>query len=269
LDESEIRISQYLAAAIQNDITKVPDRDDPGGTEATPATFLHRWTTILSTSYPKTFLSSPPTNLFKTHVYQPGNPSIQVTEQNEDITEITIPVPRTLTDDGTASILEAMESLFWGAAAKPACIKTLSDIVLINLKREDREDGAGVEILPRLDIARFVWENYEQAERDIAFRRGLLDGLKKLAQREEAMTWIEREGKRAKAQDVLEATIAYVASLEGGAVVEEESDGEGSRMDIDSERKLPLITADLKASLESLQTKLNGLSPQTPPESEG
>ena len=230
------------------------------GMDVTPATFLHRWTSILTTLYPKTFLSNPQTNLFQILVYSPADPSCNAKEHTEEITEILIGVPRILTDAGTADLLDALETVCW-EGDKRACFKSLSDVLLITLRRDDKEDGAGVEILPRLNVARFVWENYEQTEKDIALRRGLTDSLKQLAKREEVVTWIEREGKKVRAQEVLEATLGYVSSLEGkGAFVEgEESDEEGSsRMDIDSERKLPSIAAELKSSLDSLTKQLEG-----------
>ena len=254
------RISQYLAAAVQNDLLKVPQRGESKGTDVTAATFLHRWTSILDTIYPKTFLSDPQTNLFQVLVYCPADPSCNVKEHAEYITEIVIGVPRILTDAGTANLIDALEAVFWGGD-KPACFKSLSDVLLITLRREDNEDGAGVEILPRCNVARFMWENYEQTEKDIAVRRGLMDSLKQLAKREEVLTWIERGGKKVRAQEVLEATLGYVTSLEGNGVFAEgeESDGEGgSSMDIDSERKLPSIAAELKSSLESLSERLQG-----------
>jgi hypothetical protein len=256
------RISQYLAAALQNDISKVPDREDSKEKEVTAASFLLRWTSILSTLHQKTFLENPPIDLFTSLIYQPADPSTNLAQCAEYITEISIHVPRTLTDDGTATLLDALESLL-RIGSKPACFKSLSDVLLIAVKREDHEDGAGVEIFPRLDVARFVWENYAQTDMDIAFRQGLVDGLNKLAKREEALAWIERGGKRIRAVEVLEATMAYIASLEGTAVFveEEESDGEaGGRMDIDSERTLPTVTAELRSSLETLTNQLEGLT---------
>ena len=135
-------------------------------------------------------------------------------------------------------------------------------MLLLKFKREDREGGAGVEILPKLGMARFAFENYEATVGKIRMRDGVKETLEKLRRRQEELTWIEKEGKKVNAVEVLESTILYLESMEGKTMSDSmHSDDEepSSRMEIDSEgQKLPPITSQLKESLQSLQQQLQG-----------
>jgi hypothetical protein len=75
--------------------------------------------------------------------------------------------------------------------------------------------------------------------------------------------WIEREGKKFNAMQVLEATISYVESLEGKTMSESvvsDDEEQSSKMEIDSETaKLPRISTQLKDSLQLLQRQLQGI----------
>jgi hypothetical protein len=194
-------------------------------------------------------------------MYQPEDPETSHMEVSEHLCEIEISIPRELSDSGNHTILDALESTIWWEPI-PACLKSFSDILLIRLKRNDREDGAGVEILSRLPLSRFAFDFYKETEEKIRFRKGIKDTLENLRKRENMLTWVEKAGKKYHATQVLEATIQYVEGMEGKTMFEGdlEDDENSSRMDIDSENTLPVITAQLRSSLEALNQKLQGIS---------
>jgi hypothetical protein len=250
-----------LVNAVQEDLSQVPGRSNTRDTELSPSVFLQRWTDIVSTDLDRTFLTEPLPYLFKTHVWQPkGNP--EENDMSTMLTEVLAPVSRELTDSGNYSVLDALEpTLWWGS--EPASFKTFSEVFLIRLRREDREGGAGVEILPRLPMGRFAFEFYEKTKEKIRLQRGLRDTLKQLKVRQKDLLSIEKMGKKFDSVQVLEATIQYVTELEGKKMNDTETDDDdiGSRMDIDSEATLPPLSALLKASLESLTTEIKRMPP--------
>lgn len=222
--------------------------------------FLQRWSFVVHSIQERTFINSPVLSLFNSQVLQPPDSETLLTEVSQHLCEIEVSVTKELSDAGTHTILDALESAIWWGN-KPACFKTFSDIILIRLKRDDREGGAGVEILPRLPLSRFAVDFYEKTEERILFRKGIKDTLENLRRREESLTWIEKGGKKYSASQVLEATIQYVEGMEGKKMYEEELDDEenASRMEIDTENALPAITTQLKLSLETLNQKLQGI----------
>ena len=224
--------------------------------------FLQRWTIITQTKLERTFLTSP-LPIFSLEIVQPPAENDE-TNYQATITEINCRVARERSDLGTTTIIDTLEETFWWGP-KAACVTSFSDILLITLKREDHEGGAGVELLPQLSLARFASQYYDQAEHEVAMRRGLRDTLEKLAKREEELTWIEKMGKRHSAIQVLEATIQYVEEMQGGKIVDEQLNDEdvASRMDIDSEKTLPAVSAQLKASLAALKEKIKGTEPDS------
>ena len=235
----------------------------PGETDLTPATFLQRWSFIADSISKRTFIKSPVLSVFNSQIYQPQYTETSDEEVSQYLCEIDALVSRELSDTGNHTILDALESVIWWGQSS-ACLKTFSDILLIRLKRDDREGGAGVEILPRLPLSRFAYDYHKKAEEKISFRKGIKTTLENLRKREEMLTWIEKAGNKYNAIQVLEATIQYVEGMEGkkmfnqGDVDDEEN---SSRMDIDSsENSLPAITAQLKMSLEALNQKLLGTS---------
>jgi hypothetical protein len=250
------RIGEYLFNALQEDLSQVPYRGDTRDTELSPPVFLQRWTDIVSTNLGRTFLTEPLPYLFKTNVWQPmANP--EENDMSTMLTEILAPVSRELTDAGVYSTLDALEpTVWWGD--EPACFKMFSEVLLIRLRRDDREGGAGVEILPRLPMGRFAFEFYEQTKEKIRLQRGLRETLKQLKQRQKDLLSIEKMGKKFDSVQVLEATIQYVTELEGKKMDDAETDDDdiGSRMEIDNEATLPPLSAMLKASLESLTTEI-------------
>src|SRR5271170_7563669 len=253
------RLSEYLVKALQNDITKVPKRVKSADTDLLPPTFFLRWSDVAFFNLQRTYLTSPPSTVFTSEIYQPPNKSSG--ELHRSVTEIQIDVPRELSDDGHQTILDALEkTIHYGV--QPACIRTFSQVLLLRFKREDREGGVGVEILPKLGMARFALENYEEMVGKVRMREGVKETLDKLRRRQEELTWIEKGGKKFNAVEVLETTISYVESVEGQTMSESVlSDDEepSSRMEIDSEAaKLPGITTQLKESLQLLQQQLQG-----------
>jgi hypothetical protein len=201
--------------------------------------------------------------LFNAHVKQPAadtDPELEVF-----LSEIVTEVSRSLSDSGNYTILDALESTIW-SESRPSYIETPSDILLVRLKREDNEGGAGVEILPELRMARFIKENYERAIDAMRERRGTEDILKSLLEREEQLLWIEKGGKKLDALTVLEDTLRYMGEIEGKKIVEEGDDeGDPSRMvDIDDEEVLPVLSQLLKASIQGLSNELQGLLPRFP-----
>lgn len=263
LTKTDHRLSDYLVKAFQNDITKKPKRDESSDTDILPANFLLRWSQIASSNRQRTFLTSPPSTLFISELYQPDSEPEAALQR--DVTEIAIDVPRELSDDGTHTILDALEKVIH-FGAKPACIRSFSQVLLLKFKRDDREGGAGVEILPKLGMARFAFENYEATVMKIRMRDGVKETLEKLRRRQEELTWIEKQGKKYNAVEVLETTISYLESMEGKTMsdsIHSDDEEPSSRMEIDSEgAKLPPITSQLKESLQSLQQQLQGPLPR-------
>ena len=182
------------------------------------------------------------------------------------ICEFYVPITRELSDAGTHTILGALETLIWWGDI-PACLKSFSDILLIRLKRDDREGGAGVEILPNLPLGRFAFDFYEQTMERIQLRREIEDALVKLKRKEESLSWTERNGTKYSSNQILQATIQYVESREGTKMFPEELEDDeadeenSSRMDIDSDKNLPAITEQLKTALETLNQRILGLNP--------
>ena len=209
----------------------------------------------------RTSVETPVLSIFNSQIYQPADSETSPREISEHLCEFAISIPRELSDSGNHTILDALETSIWGGS-KPACLKLFSDILLIQLKRDDREDGAGVEILPRLPLSRFAVDFYQETEEKIRFRKGIKDTLENLRKREDMLTWVEKAGQKYHATQVLEATIQYVEGMEGKTIFDGdlEDDENSSRMDIDSESTLPAITAQLKSSLEALNQKLQGTS---------
>ena len=257
---SNNRLSEYLVKALQNDITKVPTREESADTDLLPPTFLLRWSYIASSNLQRTYLTSPPSTVFTSEICQPANKTSS--ELHRSVTEIQIDVPRDLSDNGHQTILDALENTIHHGV-QPACIRTFSQVLLIRFKREDREGGVGVEILPKLSMARFAYENYDEMVGKVRMREGVKETLEKLRRRQDELTWIERAGKKFNAVQVLETTISYVESMEGKTMSESVvSDDEepSSRMEIDSETaKLPGISTQLKDSLQLLQQQLQGI----------
>ena len=257
-----IRLSQYLVTALRNDLSKFPKRGISKETEVTQAMFLERWSYILnSLPQQRTYVTSPLQSLFVSQIYQPPNPPSKSDEFSESLCEISIVITRELSDAGTHTILDALETIIWWGD-RPACLKSFSDFLLIRLKRDDREDGAGVEILPKLPMSRFAFDNYEKTEGQIRLRRGIEETLVKLRKTEESLSRIEKGGQKYCATQILEAAIQYVESLEGREMAEEEADVDenSTRMDIDSENStLPAITKQLKSVSETLNGKIRGI----------
>ena len=257
-----IRLSQYLVTALRNDISKFPKRGNSKETEVTQAMFLERWSYIVN-SIPqrRTYVTSPLQCLFVSQIYQPPTFPSKSDEFSEYLCEIYISIPRELSDAGTHTILDALETVIWWGD-RPACLKSFSDILLIRLKRDDREDGAGVELLPKFSMSRFASDNYEKTEEQIRLRRGIEETLVKLRKTEESLSWIEKGGKKYRATQILEAAIQYVESLEGKKMFEEEVDVDenSTRMDIDSDtNNLPAITEQMKSALETLNERIQGI----------
>ena len=121
-----------------------------------------------------------------------------------------------------------------------------------------------MEILPKLSMARFAFENYDEMVGKVRMREGVKETLEKLRRRQDELTWIERGGKKFNAVQVLETTISYVEGMEGKTMSESilsDDEEPSSRMEIDSETaKLPEITTQLKDSLQLLQQQLQGIS---------
>src|SRR5204863_8204265 len=156
--------------------------------------FLERWSYIIDSISPeRTHVKSPFHSLFSSKIHQPANPQVQSNEQNQMICEFYVPITRELSDAGTHTILGALETLIWWGDI-PACLKSFSDILLIRLQRDDREGGAGVEILPNLPLGRFAFDFYEQTMERIQLRREIEDALVKLKRKEESLSWTERNG---------------------------------------------------------------------------
>jgi hypothetical protein len=224
--------------------------------------FLERWSYILnSIPQQRTYVTSPLQSLFVSQIYQPPNPPSKSDGISESLCEISITITRELSDAGTHTILDALETLIWWGD-RPACLKSFSDFLLIRLKRDDREDGAGVEILPKLPMSRFAFDNYEKTEEQIRLRRGIEETLVKLRKTEESLSHIEKGGQKYNAIKILEAAIRYVESLEGREMAEEEADVDenSTRMDIDTDNStLPAITKQLKSVLDTLNGKIQGI----------
>ena len=220
--------------------------------------FLQRWTAITDSLYNRTYLTSPLPSLFTSAVYQAARENTP--EQASWLTEINAPVSRDRSDAGTSSIIDALEDTIW-RGEYPACIRSFSDVLLVRLKRDDHEGGAGVEILPRMSLARFAWAYYGRMEKDLAVRRVVRDTLDKLRRRREEGEWIEKGGKKFSATSILEATIEYMKEVEGKTALDEteDDDGDSSMMDIDSAKTLPALSAHLEASLELLKQSAQGI----------
>jgi hypothetical protein len=261
------RLSKYLVTALQNDISKVPTRGASLDKELLPAIFLLRWSHIATSNLQKTFLTSPPSNFFTSELYQP--PDDETPGMQTSITEISVDVPRELSDPGTHTILDALENVIH-FGSKPACVRHFGSLLLLKFRREDREGGIGVEILPKLGLARFALENYEEAIRKLRMRDVVKDTLEKLRRRQDELTWMEKGGKKFNAVAVLETTIEYCERMEGkslseGMITSEDDEELSSRMEIDSEAaKLPVLGVYLKESLQLLQQQLQGI-PQSQP----
>lgn len=133
--------------------------------------------------------------------------------------------------------------------------------MLIRLKREDYEGGAGVEILPKLPMGRFAFEYYQQAVDKIRERKGIQDILEKLKNREEQLSSINKSGTKYQAPQILEATLEYVSQMEGKKFVDvgAEDDEDTSRMDIDTEKVFPAISGLLRSSIQSLNEELESI----------
>lgn len=246
---------------LQADIAKVPSRGGNADSDISGSVFLQRWTNIVESNFNKIFLTSPLPHLFQAHVYQPSS-SPEEPSLESSLTEILSAVPRELSDAGTYTILDALESMIWWGD-KPACIKEFSDILLIRLKRDDCEGGAGVEILPKLPMGRFAWDFYQTTEEKILLRKGLKETVEKLNKREEDILYITKMGKKYETVKVLEATMQYIAEMEGKkATVEQnmEIDDIGNRMDIDTETTLPSLSMQLKTTLDKLNETVQGTS---------
>lgn len=222
------------------------------------ATFLQRWTNIVQSYFQKSYFTRSYFHVFNAQIYQPPN-AFGTSEQSEYITEISASVSRELSDAGSHTILDALEETIW-YGKYPACLKTFSEILLIRLKRDDHEGGAGVEILPRLHLGRFAFDNYDVTNERIGMRRGLKETLQKLRQREQKLTWIEKIGTKYSAAQILESTISYVHGMEGKKLIDVdfEDDDPPSRMDIDSETTLPALSSHLRSSMEKVDNKLTG-----------
>jgi hypothetical protein len=211
------RLSQYLITALQNDLSKYLERGGSTEDEITTAMFLQRWSFIVDSIQQRTSINTPVLSIFNSQIYQPEDS--KTLPREEHICEIKISIPRELSDSGNHTILDALESTIWWGS-RPACLKSFSDILLIRLKRDDREDGAGVEILPRLPLSRFAFDFYQETEEKIRFRKGIKDTLENLRKREDMLTWVEKAGEKYHATQVLEATIQYVEGMEGKTMFE-------------------------------------------------
>lgn len=258
---SNSRLTEYLKKALQADLAKFSDRGGVRDTNISGSTFLQRWTFIVESSLSKTYLTSPLPHLFQAQVYQP-NPDPEQPPLESSLTEILAAVPRELSDAGTYTILDALESTIW-CGHRPACIKEFSDILLVRLKRDDHEGGAGVEIFSKLPMGRFAFDFYQTTEEKILLRKGLKETVEKLNKREEELLYITKMGRKYDALKVLEATIQYVSQMEGKKVTVEQSqeiDDIGNRMDIDTETTLPTLFVQLRASLDLLKGRIEGVS---------
>lgn len=111
-----------------------------------------------------------------------------------------------------------------------------------------------------MSLARFASENFASVEEHLRMRNGLRDTIDKLGRREGELSWIEKGGKKFNSIQVLEATLEYVEGLEGTKMIEEgvSDDDVGSRMDIDSEKTLPVISPQLKKSIQTLKGQIQG-----------
>jgi hypothetical protein len=192
-------------------------------------------------------------------VYQPNSDPEQPPLET-CLTEILSSVPRELSDAGTYTILDALESTIW-LGDRPACIKEFSDILFVRLKRDDGEGGAGVEILSKLHMGRFAFDFYQTTEEKILLRKGLKETVEKLNKREEELLYITKMGKKYDSMKVLEATIQYVTEMEGKKTTTEQSlevDDTGNRMDIDTETTLPTLSVQLRASMDLINERVIG-----------
>ena len=218
--------------------------------------YLQRWTDALESNYQRTSPMAPMRTLFNMVVYKPPD-ELQNYEVNKNVSEICVAVSRSLSDAGSYTILDALQCVFCGSDL-PACIKTFSDIILIRLKREDREGGAGVEILPKLTLARFAFENYDKLIEGLRTEGGIKETLGKLRTQEDELTWIEANGKRYISTEILRGTISCLERMEGEKYIEDIDDDEPERMDVDSERVLPSLTGQMNAALDSVNSRVQG-----------
>lgn len=249
---SDSSVGEYLIAALKDDVSKLPIRGNAKETEISPSMFLQRWTYIVENNFTKTFLAKPLPDLFLSTLWQPSS-----TPTGDDFigssTELDILVPRKLTDAGLSTILDAIEQTMWFGDA-PASIKSFSEVLLIQFRREDHEGGAGVEILPKLPMGRFAHDFYELAVEKLRLQSGLQQTLKQLQEKQQGLKYVEKMGKKIDSTKVLRATIQYISEMEGKKITDGETDDEdvGTRMDIDNEATLPRISTLLEASLETL-----------------
>ena len=224
-----------------------------------PANFLSRWTTVLQSNSNRTYHTTALPHLFCAEIIQPttnNQPDLKA-----DLTEISSGVSRELSDAGTYNIIDALEGTIWWEST-PAYIKQFSDVLLIRLKREDHEGGAGVEILPKLPLGRFAFEFYDQAVEKIRERNGIWDILQKLRKREIELSSIQKSGTKYQAQEILEATLQYLGEIEGRKFIDHdaEDDDDSSRMDLDTEKVFPRISGLLQTSIQSLNEELESSS---------
>lgn len=252
------RLTEYFKKALQADLAKIPDRGGIRDTNISGPTFLQRWTFIVESIFSKTYLTSPLPQLFQAQILQPSSDAEPALESF--FTEILCSVPRELSDAGTYTILDALESTIWWGQ-QPACIKEFSDILVVRLKRDDHEGGAGVEILSKLPMGRFAYDFYEETKKKILLRKGLRETIDQLSRREEELLYITKTGQKYDAVDVLQATIRYITEMEGKKAMTEQSlevDDIDNRMDIDTDTRLPTLSAHLKASLDLLNERVQG-----------
>jgi hypothetical protein len=226
--------------------------------EITCASFLKRYSYILQSNLEKPFTTTAQPHLFISEVSQPASGTETALEAN--LTEVSVTVPRSLLESETSTILDALESTIWWEPT-PAYIKNFSEVLLIQLKREDYECGAGVEVLRKLPMGRFASENYQTAMDKIRERKGIKDILQKLTTRGEELCYIYKDGTKYKARDILMATVEFIQEMEGKKVenVDAEDDEDGSRMDIDTEKVFPEISEQLMSSIHSLNHELDGM----------
>lgn len=246
---------------LQADIAKVPSRGGNTESDISGSLFLQRWTNIVESNFNNIFLTSPLPHLFQAHVYQPSS-TPEDPPLESSLTEILSNVPRELSDAGTYTILDALESTIWWGE-KPACIKEFSDIFLIRLKRDDHEGGAGVEILSKLPMGRFAYDFYQTTVEKILLRKGLKETVEKLSKREEEFRHITKMGKKYDSLKVLEATIQYISEMEGKKPTVEQNteiDDFENRMDIDTETTLPSLSMQLKTWLDKVNESVQGIS---------
>jgi len=236
----------------------MPDRTDSKESETSCANFLQRFTYIVQSNLNETYHTDALPRLFNSYVCEPS--SDEQPAREADLTEISASVPRDLSDAGTYTILDALERTIWWEST-PAYIKDFSEVMLIRLKREDYEGGAGVEILPKLPMGRFAFEYYQQAVDKIRERKGIQDILEKLKNREEQLSSINKSGTKYQAPQILEATLEYVSQMEGKKFVDvgAEDDEDTSRMDIDTEKVFPAISGLLRSSIQSLNEELESI----------